>query len=466
MRRVPLLSLRSRLFITHAVILSVVAFLAIAAFWPSQEGVWRAHYREDGLAITNRLINPAQEVFTSGSDRDLRDGFREVLASNPNVAYLVLVDLAGKALVHSDLGRELRVFNDPVGAGAPVTRVPLGHAYFRDTGELIYDLSVPVMVGSEHRGALRVGIPMSVIDSGRRALAARLVLIVLGSLVLAMVASRYVLSINILPLERLAESARRVASGDLDHHIAAKTSDEVGQLASAFNEMVSNLRDSLRQAEDRGTCLTALSQDTLTALITALYYRDHETEGHSRRVVGYSLVIGRKMGLAEADLEALKRGALLHDIGKIGVPDCILHKNDVLSDDDWRIMRGHPVLGCNILAHIEFLKTSLPIIRHHHERFDGKGYPDGLKGLAIPLGARVFSVADAYDAMTSDRPHRRAWPHALAIEEITRHSGTQFDPVAVKAFLTISEREIASIRSESEHQAVDWIEIPLKDLTR
>lgn len=448
-------SLRLRLLLLHTVVFCVAASLVALVFWPIQESIWRAHYREDGLSIANLLIDPAREFFTSGRDEQLRDSIREVLDGNPKLVYLVLVDPTGKALVHSDREREQRVFDDPVGALASTTLIPLGQAYARDTGELIYDVSVPVLVGGEHRGALRVGTPMSIINSGPRATQIMLLVILAGSLVLAIILSKHILSITIFPLERLAESARRIASGDLEHKIVVSSSDEIGQLAAALNEMASTMRESLLQAEDRRVRLIALSQDTLAALIAALSYRDHETEGHSRRVVGYSLAIGRKMGLEEGALEDLGRGALLHDIGKIGIPDSILHKSDRLSEDEWRIMRRHPDLGFNMLADIDFLRSSLPVIRHHHERFDGKGYPAGLKGEAIPLGARIFSVADAYDAMTSDRPHRRALPHLAAVEEIKSQAGAQFDPVVVEAFLSLSNLELMAIRAESKQKAAD-----------
>jgi putative nucleotidyltransferase with HDIG domain len=185
---------------------------------------------------------------------------------------------------------------------------------------------------------------------------------------------------------------------------------------------------------------------TLEALTMALEMRDHETQGHSRRVVQYTLSLAQKLAIAEEHMVAILRGALLHDIGKIGIPDAILKKQGPLSPDEWVIMKQHPRIGYDMLRGVEFLHDSLPIILHHHERFDGGGYPECLAREAIPLGARIFAVADAYDAITSDRPYRRGRSHEAAMAEIAAGSGTQFDPGVVQALQALPAEEFARIR--------------------
>lgn len=186
---------------------------------------------------------------------------------------------------------------------------------------------------------------------------------------------------------------------------------------------------------------------TLEALTRALELRDHETEGHSRRVVQYTQSLAKKLGVPEQQMAAMMRGALLHDIGKIGIPDHILRKPGPLTADEWDIMKAHTRNGYEMLRPIEFLRDAAPIILHHHERFDGTGYPDGLMGQVIPLGARIFAVADAYDALTSDRPYRRGRSHAEAVEEIVRCSGSHFDPLVVAALLETPAADVARIRA-------------------
>jgi putative nucleotidyltransferase with HDIG domain len=188
---------------------------------------------------------------------------------------------------------------------------------------------------------------------------------------------------------------------------------------------------------------------TLAALVHALDAREHETSDHSQRVVRYTVAIARQMGMAEAELEDIGRGALLHDIGKIGVPDSILLKPGPLTAAEWIEMRKHPEVGYRILESIAFLRPAAEIVLAHQERWDGGGYPRGLSGEAIPLGARIFTIADTLDAITSDRPYRGAVSFAEARAEITRCAGTQFDPRCAKAFAHISEEELQTLRVAS-----------------
>lgn len=178
-------------------------------------------------------------------------------------------------------------------------------------------------------------------------------------------------------------------------------------------------------------------QATLLALSAALDARDRETEGHSRRVTKWALAIGCNLNLTGEELTSLERGALLHDVGKIGISDNILRKTGPLTDQERMLMNMHPQLGYDMLKGIPFLQTSLPVVLYHQEMWDGSGYPKGLRGEEIPLGARIFAVADAYDAMTSTRPYREKLSHEEALAEIVRCRGTQFDPTVVDAFLEL-----------------------------
>jgi putative nucleotidyltransferase with HDIG domain len=172
---------------------------------------------------------------------------------------------------------------------------------------------------------------------------------------------------------------------------------------------------------------------TLYALMSALDARDHETEGHSLRVSQLACLIGEKIGLTGEDLEALKRGSLLHDIGKIGISDTILHKPGKLTEDEWKIMRMHPDIGSRIVERIPFLRDCMPVVRYHHERWDGTGYPLGLKGQDIPLFARIFAVADVFDALTSRRSYRKSSTPDEALAYLREHSNLLFDPQIVEA---------------------------------
>jgi len=180
---------------------------------------------------------------------------------------------------------------------------------------------------------------------------------------------------------------------------------------------------------------------TLEGWSKALDLRDKETEGHSQRVTDMTLKIARKMGVSDAELVHVRRGALLHDIGKMGIPDNILLKPGPLNDEEWKIMRKHPVYAFELLSTIAFLRPALDIPYYHYEKWDGTGYPRGLKGEQIPLSARIFSVVDVWDALCSDRPYRPAWPKEKAYEHISEKAGEDFDPGVVEVFLKVISEE-------------------------
>jgi putative nucleotidyltransferase with HDIG domain len=175
-------------------------------------------------------------------------------------------------------------------------------------------------------------------------------------------------------------------------------------------------------------------RSTLKALTAALETRDSETHGHSERVLTFSLRLGRELGLNKEEMTALEFGSLLHDIGKIGVPDAILRKPAKLTEAEWERMREHPLHGQTILREIEFLEGAARVVAQHHERWDGSGYPLGLRGEEIDLNARIFAVADAFDAIISDRVYRRGRSYEAAAEELGLWAGRQFDPQVVEAF--------------------------------
>jgi len=193
-----------------------------------------------------------------------------------------------------------------------------------------------------------------------------------------------------------------------------------------------------------------LSYDgTLKALMAALDAKDHSTEGHSERVSTLTVAVAKEMGLAGECLLHIERGALLHDVGKIGVPDAILQKPDVLNRGEREAMQKHPLMAGLMASKVGFLEAALPVLLYHHERYDGTGYPFGLVGGRIPLEARIFAVVDAYDAMTSDRPYRQAMSHQEAMAEIGAQAGAHFDPQVVEIF----ERIMAQRVEELEQQA-------------
>ena len=189
-------------------------------------------------------------------------------------------------------------------------------------------------------------------------------------------------------------------------------------------------------SSENGDAALELGQgDVIAALASALQERDRYTGDHSESVVDLTARVGEALALGGEEISRIRTAALLHDIGKVGVPDEILHKNGPLDDREWEIMRQHPAIGERILRAIPGLGDVARIVRHEHERWDGKGYPDQLAGAEIPVGSRIILACDAYHAMISDRPYRKAMEHADAMAELTGHAGTQFDPEVVQALV-------------------------------
>jgi len=225
---------------------------------------------------------------------------------------------------------------------------------------------------------------------------------------------------------------------------------EVEHYRHHLEELVAARTDQLRAALKQ---IEQSYEDTLQALGAAIDLRDNETAGHSQRVCRYSLEIARAMGWQDKQLGTLARGAYLHDIGKLGVPDGILLKPGALTPEERKIMQRHSQIGFDLVKDIPFLADATDVVLMHHERFDGSGYPQSLKGDAIPLSARIFAIADTLDAVTSERPYQRASSFESAREIIRRLSGTAFDPQIVNAFLKIREDVWPAIASHQRRIA-------------
>jgi putative nucleotidyltransferase with HDIG domain len=202
-----------------------------------------------------------------------------------------------------------------------------------------------------------------------------------------------------------------------------------------------------RDLEKSNLDLAVAYETTLEGWAKTLELRDRETEGHSQRVMDLTTRLSRKLGVVDEDLVHIQRGAVLHDIGKMGVPDHILLKEGPLNEEEWEIMRKHPVFAYDMLSTIPFLKKASDIPYCHHEKWDGTGYPRGLKSEEIPLGARIFALVDVWDALRSDRPYRKAWSDEDSRDYISKQAGKHFDPIVVKAFEEIIDFEDRSNRT-------------------
>jgi len=242
---------------------------------------------------------------------------------------------------------------------------------------------------------------------------------------------------QLLPAVKRALEHRRMAKKN------ALDKQNLEELVAARTDLLRAAIADLEQAYDI----------TLEALGDALDLKDAETEGHSRRVTAYTIALARAMGLKSEEIRVVSRGAFLHDIGKMAIPDAILLKPGKLDRQEQTMMREHCVRGYQILKKIPFLQDAAQIVYSHQEHYDGTGYPRGLKGEEIVLGARIFAVADTLDAITSDRPYRRANTFAAARQEILRCSGTQFDPEVVRVYASLPDKLWEDLQNEIKHHA-------------
>lgn len=212
------------------------------------------------------------------------------------------------------------------------------------------------------------------------------------------------------------------------------------QLLQAAHEqqlaLARDLRDAFEREQQARRQLDLTWRLTIQTLAAAIEARDNYTGGHIERVHRYSLAIADRMDVPQEDRQRLEIGAILHDVGKIGVPDSVLGKPGALTADEWQLMRQHPTIGAELLSKIPMLADALEVALNHHERWNGRGYPRGLEGPAIPLGARIVAVADSFDAMTTNRVYRRGRDVREAVDEIQRCSAVDFDPAVVEAFLS------------------------------
>ena len=255
-----------------------------------------------------------------------------------------------------------------------------------------------------------------------------------GIVFAVIVAMTWLFSISLVrPIKRLTYAANEIAGGNLDYPVTNRTQDEIGRLLHSFETMRNKLKGSYEE-------LKKFNIESLLMLARACEVRDEDTGSHVMRISYYSTALVKELGLEESFIKALGTASILHDVGKIHIPDCVLRKQGRFTDDERKEMKNHPLYGDRIFGDSEFFRLAREITRWHHENWDGTGYPDGLKGEAIPISARLVRLADTYDALVTKRPYKRPWPDLAAYDEIVKHSGTYFDPKVVEAFKRLFEK--------------------------
>jgi HD-GYP domain-containing protein (c-di-GMP phosphodiesterase class II) len=256
------------------------------------------------------------------------------------------------------------------------------------------------------------------------------VLSILGALFIGLVLARLITR----PLSALTEVSRDLARGKFSRRADVGSKNEIGELARAFNAMADDIQVYIQKVEAAAEETKQLFMDSIRAIANALDAKDPYTRGHSERVSAYSMIVGREFGLDERALRVMEISSLLHDVGKIGIEDKILRKPGALTEEEFEIMKTHPPKGAQILGGIPQMREIIPGIKHHHEKWAGGGYPDGLKGEQIPVLARIIGVADAFDAMTTNRPYQRGMTFERASARLNELVMKVYDPTVIDAF--------------------------------
>lgn len=290
----------------------------------------------------------------------------------------------------------------------------------------------------EDIGILGVALPTSFLTQTTRITRDNTLILMAVILLLVILVGVYVAGVITRPILDLKEAAMQVSAGNLNVRVKSTGRDEISVLAKSFNEMVGNVSQSKKDLIDA-------YEKTIEGWAMALDLRDHETEGHSRRVTEMAVELAQRFGVKGEALENLRRGSLLHDIGKIGISDSILLKEGSLTDDEYENMKQHPVFAQEFMGKIEFLASAMDIPYSHHEKWDGSGYPQGLKGEEIPTAARIFSIVDVWDAITKDRPYRKAMTFVEAIKVIEDGRGSHFDPLVTDEFLALMLKKVKEV---------------------
>lgn len=312
--------------------------------------------------------------------------------------------------------------------------VMTGERQVYEAGNRVYEYNVVPREGGDD--TIFVGMVMEMVydNAGWKQVWYKQIIFQLGIALFAIIlfgfTSQYLARKVAKPINQISDHVKMIAAGNFDHSVKVEAGAEIQQLANNIDFMRVSMREGKQQ-------IIEAYESSLRAFLTAIEFREQSTAVHSFEVNHIAIEIAKKMGLSEDEIRDLNWGTLLHDLGKLAIPDSILLKPGPLDDQELDLIRQHPRMGYEILKGASYFKNAIEISLYHHERYDGKGYPNALKGEAIPLLARICAVADTFQAMIDDRPYRKGLPVEVAIAEIQRCSGTQFDPVVVNAFLQI-----------------------------
>jgi len=429
------LGIRLKLIAFLLPLVFLLVILIAAAVTKIADDAIQSDLLQRGVAIS-RVVALSSGYSISLGDRLAMDSLTaETKKSSDDIEYVFIRDTEEIVLAHNLIEERGKAY------AAPTQRNPLGtfletqaHEILREGRKLI-EFSTPIFFAGKRVGTVSLAISRDSILAGQRNIRNSIALAAAVFLVLALLGTFVIASFITTPVKKLSSGVNALASGTEFHPIPYRSRDELGELTRNFNRMAETILSQKNRLSRYAKDLEESYIATVRVLAASIDARDPYTLGHSTRVSFLACELGRKLGFSTEEIEHLEKACLFHDVGKIRTPDDILLKEQRLSSEEIGLMQRHPDDGADILRMAPSLHRYIPVVRYHHEWYDGKGYPEGRRNSEIPIHAQIISLADAFDAMTTSRPYRKALTTREALEEIRLFRGTQFSPELTDVFV-------------------------------
>jgi putative nucleotidyltransferase with HDIG domain len=424
-----------------AALITVLLLLTVSIFSILTVQTMSRHIADEVIKKAESLGKSAAALaaysILSGDMLGIDNTVSKIKETNADVEYMAVTDNGMKILAHNQIERRGEIFESGTGRllkrgedGTSVMEIAVnGYDYF--------ELTTPVMFNSKLIGTVVIGINKSVLASAQYEIRNKIIAGLAVTLLLGIICIIFLSSFITRPIKELSAGVYDFKQGTKPGRLRVYSGDELGALTESFNEMTELIADQQARLGRYAQELEESYISTVTVLAAAIDARDPYTLGHSARVARLSVKMGQAIGLGKKEIEDLEIACLFHDVGKLKTPDCVLLKNGTLDSADYLKMIRHPEEGAEILSRAPSLHKYIPAVKHHHEWFDGSGYPAGLRDKEIPLFASIISIADAFDAMTSIRPYKNPLSKHDAMKELVLFSGIQFNPDLVQVFLKI-----------------------------
>lgn len=409
------------MLIMAILLVAITVFVSSYFFTQQQREVLLKEMTRRGATIARNLATISTDSVVGGDNLALAT-FVESIMHNDGVAYAMILDDKATVLAHNLVQNVGKPYVEPAGVRPLTNETILIQPYLSETKERLVDVALPMTLRNGVRvGSVHVGLSQKASDQIIAQAVREASWIAAGLFLIGVIVAFFFTALILRPVHELVRGAKALGEGDLNYKLDIRSPNELAMLGRSFNEMTVRLKE--------------LYIGMLRAMAKALESRDKFAGGHDQRVSQYAVALASFVGMAEDEVENIGLAAQVQNLGHLAVPDAVLQKTGKLTAEEYEELKKHTFIGAEILSQVRALRGTVPLVLHHHERYDGKGYPKGLAGKEIPLGARILAVADAFDAMTSTQKHRQAMSREQAVEELKRSANSQFDPEIVEAFI-------------------------------